>query len=118
MKDKEDNISIINRNCKIEGSLNFKGHLIIEGTVEGTLLAETVFTEMDSRVIVDINATSLTIAGFFEGNIEVTDVLTLLKTADVRGQIKCHKLIIDEGALLNGIVKFTSPENPDTSQPN
>lgn len=111
MKGKEDNISIINRNSKIEGILHFKGHLIVEGIIEGTLLAETVFTEKDSRVIAKINATFLTIAGFFEGDIDVTDTLTLLKSADVRGQIRCHKLIVDEGGFINGSVKFIPQES-------
>jgi len=111
VKGKEDNISIINRNSKIEGILHFKGHLIVEGIIEGTLLAETVFTEKDSRVIAKINATFLTIAGFFEGDIDVTDTLTLLKSADVRGQIRCHKLIVDEGGFINGSVKFIPQES-------
>jgi len=115
VKGKEDNISIINRNCKIEGILHFKGHLIIEGIIEGTLLAETVFTEKDSRVIAKINATFLTIAGFWDGDIEVTDTLTLLKSADVRGQIRCRKLIIDEGGSINGSVKFISQESSHNS---
>ena len=106
MKTKEDTISIINRNCKIEGVLQFKGHLIIEGTIEGTLFADTVFTEKGSHVTAKVNAASLAIAGFFEGDIEVTDTLTLLNSANVRGQIRCHKLVIDEGGLLNGSVKF------------
>jgi len=111
MKDRENNISIINRNCKIEGILHFKGHLIIEGIVEGTIQAETVFTEKDSRVIASINAMFLTVAGFLDGDIDVSDTLKLLKSADVRGQIRCHKLIIDEGGSINGSVKFISREH-------
>ena len=112
MKGTEDNISIINKNCKIEGVLHFKGHLIIEGIIEGTLLAETVFTEKESRVTAKVNVTSLTIAGFLEGDIIVTDTLTLLKSADVRGQIRCYKLVIDEGGIINGSVSFISAESP------
>jgi cytoskeletal protein CcmA (bactofilin family) len=108
LRNTKENISIINSISKIEGILHCKGHLIIEGTIEGTILAETVFTEIESRVIANIKATSLTIAGFFEGDIEVTDTLTLLKTADVKSQIRCCTLIIDEGGYLNGSVKFIS----------
>lgn len=115
MRNRKDNISIINSKSKIEGILNFKGHLIIEGTIEGTILAETVFTEIDSRVVANVKAISLTIAGFFEGDIEVTDTLTLLKTADVKSQIRCCKLIIDEGGHLNGNVKFISSESLNNS---
>jgi Integral membrane protein CcmA involved in cell shape determination len=112
VKARDNNISIVNRDCKIEGILHFRGHLIVEGIIEGTLLAETVFTEKNSNVKAQISAISLTIAGYFEGDIEVTGTLTLLKTADVRGHIKCHNLVIDEGGIINGSVKFISAENP------
>ena len=111
MKARDNNISIVNRDCKIEGNLHFRGHLIVEGIVEGTLLAETVFTEKNSNVRAQISAISLTIAGYLEGDIEVTGTLTLLKTADVRGHIKCHSLVIDEGGIINGSVKFISAED-------
>jgi cytoskeletal protein CcmA (bactofilin family) len=112
VKARDNNISIVNRDCKIEGILHFRGHLIVEGIVEGTLLAETVFTEKDSNVKAQIRATSLTIAGYFEGAIEVTGTLTLLKSADVRGNIRCRNLVIDEGGIINGSVKFISAEIP------
>ena len=110
MKVKSNNISIVNKDCKIEGALRFRGHLIVEGVIEGTLLAESVFTEKGSNITAKINATSLTIAGFFEGEIEVTGTLTLLETADVRGNIRCSNLVIDEGGIINGSVKFISEE--------
>ena len=117
MRNTQDNISIINSTSKIEGALYFKGHLIIEGAIEGTVVAETVFTEAESRVHANIKAASLTIAGFFEGDIEVTDTLTLLKTADVKSRIRCCKLIIDEGGYLNGTVTFISSESINNSPP-
>ncbi|MGZ6223910.1 MAG: bactofilin family protein [Syntrophales bacterium] len=110
-----DNISIINRDCKIEGILHFRGHLIVEGIIKGTLLAETVFTEKGSNVTAKISATSLTIAGYFDGDIEVTGTLTLLKSADVRGNVRCRNLVIDEGGIINGSVKFTSAEGPQNN---
>ncbi|MGZ6274543.1 MAG: bactofilin family protein [Syntrophales bacterium] len=110
-----DNVSIINRDCKIEGILHFRGHLIVEGIIKGTLLAETVFTEKGSNVTAKISATSLTIAGYFDGDIEVTGTLTLLKSADVRGNVRCRNLVIDEGGIINGSVKFTSAEGPQNN---
>jgi cytoskeletal protein CcmA (bactofilin family) len=111
VKARDNNISIVNRDCRIEGILHFRGHLIVEGIIEGTLFAETVFTEKNSKVKAQIHAASLTIAGYSEGEIEVTGTLTLLKSADVRGHIRCSTLVIDEGGIINGSVKFISVEN-------
>lgn len=102
----DNRFSIINSGSKIEGVLITKGHLIIEGTVEGTIQAESVFAEKDSRIRANIQVNTLWIAGFFEGSIEVSDTLTLLPTAEVRGQIRCHKLVVQAGAKLEGNVKF------------
>ena len=115
VKAREDNISIVNSSCKIEGILHFRGHLIVEGIIEGTLLAETVYTEKNSNIKAQIHATSLTIAGYFEGDIEVEGTLTLLKSADVRGRVRCRNLVIDEGGIINGSVKFITAEDPRIS---
>jgi cytoskeletal protein CcmA (bactofilin family) len=110
MKFIEAQISIINRDCRLEGQLYFKGHLIVEGTVDGSIYGESIFTERDSHTTAKVHAKSFTIAGFFEGEIEV-DMLTLLKTANVEGHIRCHRLVIDEGGILNGSVEFISPNH-------
>jgi cytoskeletal protein CcmA (bactofilin family) len=115
VKVKEDQISIINRESRMEGLLQSKGHLIVEGMIEGSIHGESIFTEKNSRITAKIYAKVLSIAGFFKGEIEA-GTLTLLKTANVEGHIRCHRLVVDEGGILNGSVKFisadTSPESP------
>lgn len=108
---KYDRISIINRDCRIEGQLHFKGHLIVEGAVEGSLEGESIFIEKGGIITAKLHAISVTIAGLFKGEIE-TDILTLLKTANVDGHIRCHRLVMDEGGILNGSVKFISSNAP------
>ncbi|MCD6332848.1 MAG: polymer-forming cytoskeletal protein [Bacteroidales bacterium] len=105
MKTSQKNISIISKDCKLKGDFDFKGYLIIGGSISGTLNAETVITEKDSHITANIKANLLTIAGFFKGEVEATDTLTLLKTANVSACIKCGKLIIEEGCTFNGKIK-------------
>lgn len=107
MKEKDKNISIINKGCSLSGSLDFKGYLIVAGTIEGVLNAESVITEEGSFIKADVTSERFTIAGRFEGNIIVTGTLTLLGTADVQGSIQCGNLIVEEGGILNG--KITPP---------
>lgn len=106
MKAKRENVSIINRNCKLEGTLVFKGYLIVVGSINGTLNAETVITEEGSRILAKVTVNSMTIAGSFEGEILATETLTISGTGNVKGQIKCNNLAIEEGGILNGNVKF------------
>jgi cytoskeletal protein CcmA (bactofilin family) len=110
---KEKDVSIINKGCTLSGTFDFKGYLIVAGTVEGVLHAESVITEEGSSVKADITAKHLTIAGFFEGNLAVTGVLTLLGTAHVRASIQCGNLVVEEGGILNGkIVPLAGPHPP------
>ena len=81
MKEKDKDISIINKGCSLNGSLDFKGYLIVAGTVEGVLNAESVIAEEGSFIKADVTSEMLAIAGRFEGNIIVTGTLTPSTTA-------------------------------------
>lgn len=105
----ESHISFIHRGCRIEGHLFFEGHLIIEGTIDGILDAESVFIEKGGCFSGKIQAKLLSVAGYFEGEMEVTDTLTLKGSADVEARILCRKLVVEEGGLLNGNLKFLQP---------
>jgi cytoskeletal protein CcmA (bactofilin family) len=107
---KEKDVSIINKECRLDGTLDFKGYLIVAGTVEGVLNAESVTTEEGSIINADVTAENLTIAGTFEGNIIVTEVLTLLSTSNVHASIQCGNLVVEQGGILNG--KITPPLSP------
>jgi len=104
VQEKDKDVSIINKGCTVNGNLNFKGYLIVEGTVEGILNAESVTTEERSFVKADVTSEKLTIAGRFEGNIIVTGILTLLGTSNVQGTIHCNSIVVEEGGILNGTV--------------
>jgi len=104
---KEKDVSIINKGCTLNGTLDFKGYLIVAGTVEGVLNAETVITEEGSTIKADVTSENLTIAGTFEGDIIVTGMLTLLGTSNVRASIQCGNLVVEKGGILNG--KITPP---------
>ena len=109
---KEKDVSIIDKGCTLNGTLDFKGYLVVVGTVKGILNAEIAITEEGSTVKADVTAKKLTIAGSFEGNITVTGMLTLLGTSNVRATIQCGSLVVEEGGSLNG--KITPPASSPT----
>jgi cytoskeletal protein CcmA (bactofilin family) len=111
LKKSGKNISIINKNCHLEGAFDFKGNLIVAGTLTGRLNADTVITEEGSVLRADITATRVTIAGEFQGEINTRETLTLLKTANVRACIQCRKLVIEEGSTINGKICALPPHS-------
>jgi cytoskeletal protein CcmA (bactofilin family) len=102
VKTDQKNISIINKDCTLEGNFTFKGYLIVAGSVNGMLNGDTVITEEGSRVTANVKSNFLTIAGSFQGEISTMQTLTLLKTSEINASIRCSKLIVEEGCTING----------------
>ncbi len=113
MRKNSKNVSIINKDCYLKGDFDFKGYLILAGSINGNLNAEIVATEKESHINGIVRVNTLTIAGSFEGEITATDTLTLLDTANVNALIKCGKLIIEKGCILNGKTE-PLPASPDS----
>ena len=109
---KEKDVSIINKGCRLNGTLDFKGYLVVAGTVEGVLNAESAIAEEGSTIKADVTSGNLTVAGTFEGSIVVTGMLTLRATSNVRASIQCGSLVVEEGCILNGSI--TPPSSPPT----
>ncbi len=99
-----NDISVIGKNSHLEGKHHFKGHLIVQGSIEGTLEAERMTTEKGSQVSAKVKAEYLTVGGSFVGDMEVTGLLRITPTADVKGQILYRRLVVDEGGVINGQV--------------
>ena len=113
MEKNNKRVSIVNSDCKLRGNFNFTGYLILAGSIEGELTAERVATERGSYINGKIFAHTLTIGGACEGEITVTNTLTLLDTAEVTALIKCGTLVIEKGCILNGTTE-SLPAQPDS----
>lgn len=109
MQTSNKNISIISKDCSLNGNLNFKGNLILAGSIKGTLHAERAATEKDSYINGKAMVNTFIIGGFFEGEITATESLTLLPTAIVNGLVKYRTITIEKGCTINGTLKPLSP---------
>ncbi|MBQ0027870.1 MAG: polymer-forming cytoskeletal protein [Lachnospiraceae bacterium] len=76
---------------QIEGGINTKGDLIIgeKGTVNG-----------------DVKASSLTLAGVVNGNVDAVNKITIEAGGKLYGNINTELLAIDETAILQGNVNM------------
>ncbi|HCY84342.1 MAG TPA: polymer-forming cytoskeletal protein [Desulfobacteraceae bacterium] len=103
-KDKQ-NLSIIDKELKIEGSISSTGKLIIKGQVTGTIDGDVVIIAEDGRV--DSSSTrvsSLTIGGNFQGEVTASKELIILSTGTCAGKVECQDLIVENGGVLNADV--------------
>lgn len=121
-----NNLNIINAATTIVGDLNSEGDMRIDGTVKGYITSKArLVLGNTSRVEGDIKAANLELSGEVNGNIYVTELLTIKTSAKINGDIVSNKLIIEAGAEFNGkcsmkntpnqLKKITNEEQP-TSQ--
>ncbi len=101
---KEDD-KILDVNAAMQGSLVFSDpvNLRINGKFEGSLDTKGKLTVGQAAEIkADIIGENITISGSIKGNIKATEVVRLLSTAQVIGNIEVPKISIDQGAIFNG----------------
>ncbi len=99
------NLSIIDKELKIDGSISSTGKLIIKGQVTGTIDGDVVVIAEDG--IVNSSATkvsSLTIGGKFQGEVSASKELIILSTGTCAGKVECQDLIVENGGVLNADV--------------
>jgi cytoskeletal protein CcmA (bactofilin family) len=99
------NLSIIDKELKIDGSISSTGKLIIKGQVTGTIDGDIVIIAEDG--VVNSSSTkvsSLTIGGNFKGDVAASKELIILATGICAGKVECQDLIVENGGILNAEV--------------
>ncbi len=103
-KDKK-NLSIIDKELTIEGSISSSGKLIIKGRITGTIKGDVIIIAEDGEVnSEEAKVSSLTIGGKFHGNVTATKELVILSTGTCSGKVECKDLIVENGGILNAEV--------------
>ena len=84
--------------------------LIIEGTFDGNVTStdENLTVGKKGRVKGELRGTVVSVRGTVEGTIYGEDIVRLYPTAVVDGTVYCKRLIIDDGATLNGNIDMAA----------
>ena len=118
------NLSIIDKELRIEGSISSSGKLIIKGQVTGTIEGDVVIIAEDGQV--DSSSTkvsSMTIGGNFKGELIASKELIILSTGTCAGKVECKDLIVENGGVLNAEVtckttsKISAEKDPKPFEP-
>jgi cytoskeletal protein CcmA (bactofilin family) len=96
-------ISLITKNIKIDGELNGKENLIIEGTLKGTInLNGDLHVESTGVVEADIKANNIVIQGKVTGNVKARQHLEIQTSGVMNGDISARSIDIKEGSSFEG----------------
>ena len=112
------------RVAHIGGSLSIKGDLygeedlFIEGRIEGKIAVKkgSVTVGEKGRVLADIKATNIQVAGEVEGDLTGREQVVLLETGRVHGNIKAKSVTLQNGAQFKGSIDMESAGGGTESQ--
>ena len=89
---------------RIVGEIRSADHLLIDGTVKGTIHVPTATVTVANRAIVDadIRANRIEIHGTVRGSISATERIEIAASASVTGSVSADYVVISDGAVVNG----------------
>ncbi len=108
MKKMSEDLSIIDKDLTIDGTVSTTGRLIVKGILKGTVIGKNVVIAEEGSVYANVKVASMTIGGTFEGEIRALKKLILLSTGKCTGKVVCKDLVIETGAILNAQVTCLS----------
>jgi cytoskeletal protein CcmA (bactofilin family) len=106
VKRNKKNLSIIDKEILVDGTISSKGTLVIKGTVTGTLVGDTVVIAEEGSLLAQTKVSSITIGGRFEGDLTASNELIILSTGNCSGTVACKDLTVESGGRLNAKVSY------------
>ena len=100
MRSKRQEITLISENSSVEGKLKASEGLIILGSFKGDIDSKTLEISLSGKVIGSVEAANITISGYFEGELVCHSLLTISKTAKVKGKVAYGTLSVEPGGMI------------------
>ena len=95
--------NVLNADVEIKGNLRFAGELTLEGKLEGEINSDGTLQLGDSAVVNgNINVGSVVVRGKVTGNVAAKDKIEIKTKAELFGDIRSSKLVIEEGVTFVG----------------
>lgn len=109
-------VTVIAQGSVVEGTLRVRGVIQIDGTVDGTLIAEGhVSVGPEGKVRGDVTADALSIGGRVDGTLLARGHLHVLSTGVVQGDVRYTTLEVDRGGVMDGratqVMNSVVPDN-------
>jgi cytoskeletal protein CcmA (bactofilin family) len=100
----------IGKSIVIKGDLSGNEDLVIEGKVEGKIdLPNNRLTiGAGGQVQAQVHAKNVVVVGRVAGNVSASERLEIQASGIVEGDVEAPRLVVAEGAVLNGSVKMSA----------
>jgi cytoskeletal protein CcmA (bactofilin family) len=109
----------IGKSITIKGDLTGNEDLVIEGTVEGkvSLPDNQLTVGANGTVTAEIAAKAVVVIGKVDGDVKGTERIEIQATGVVQGDVTAPRLVVAEGAVLNGSIQMTGGAGSASSTP-
>lgn len=100
----------IGPSISIKGDVTGSEDLLIQGRVDGSVTLEdhAVGVGSEGRVKADIIGRLITVEGHVEGDLTAQEQIVLRGSAQVKGDIKAPRVVLEDGATFRGLVDMGS----------
>lgn len=99
--------AVLGDGTEFEGKLIFQGMVRLDGKFKGDISAsDTLVVGETARIEARISADVVIISGTVRGNVEAKSRLEIHKPGALYGDVTTKSLIVDEGAILNGMCRM------------
>lgn len=107
-----DRLNRLVAGSKLNGDLSTNSSLRLDGEVKGNVKCEGKFVLGEEGVVAgDVYATDVEVDGKITGQVVAENLLVLHKTAKIQGNILCKRLVIEDGANIDGNIQTGDVSN-------
>jgi cytoskeletal protein CcmA (bactofilin family) len=116
---KGDGMANIGKSISIKGDLSGNEDLVIEGKVEGKVELPNNQLTVGANGIVkaEVSAKAVVVIGRVAGNVKGSERIEIQATGIVEGDVAAPRLMVAEGAVVNGSIQMTKQAGAAGSAP-
>ena len=95
--------AFLGKGTEFKGVLSFEGTIRVDGKVEGEVISKDTLIAGDGAFLQgEITVGTLISSGKVVGNINAAQKVHVIAPANIEGNVKTPKLIIEDGVIFNG----------------
>jgi cytoskeletal protein CcmA (bactofilin family) len=111
MRIKSEDITVISEKCRLEGKLEMSETVIIQGSFRGSISCSILEIFENGKAVGNFKAENVSTAGYLEGNIACSCLLTVTKTGTVRGKLTYGAMSVELGGIIDAeIIQLESTD--------
>jgi cytoskeletal protein CcmA (bactofilin family) len=108
---------VLGPNDSLKGTLRTDSGVTIHGAVEGEVFAGgDVVVEESATVVASLEGRNIDIRGQVRGNVSSSKRLSLSGSGTLQGDASAGRLVVEDGAILNGAITMSAGKDIDHSE--